>query len=48
MKLYHGLEILTNKLQNKLQLYMWMENEIISRKPQKDGWTERRTDITVP
>jgi hypothetical protein len=33
MKFYHSLEILTNKLQNKFQLDIWKENEIISRKP---------------
>jgi hypothetical protein len=51
MKFYHSLEILTNKLQNKFQLDMWKENEIISRNPeQTDGWTKRRQviDITVP
>ena len=29
MKFYHSLEILTNKLQNKFQLDIWKENEII-------------------
>jgi hypothetical protein len=48
MKLYHSLEILTNKLQNKFQLDMWKENEIISRKPRTDGKMDRHTDITVP
>ena len=41
MKFYHSLEILTNKLQNKFQLDMWKENEIISRKPRTDGRTDR-------
>jgi hypothetical protein len=35
VKFYHSLEILTNNymLQNKCQLDMWTENEIISGKP---------------
>jgi hypothetical protein len=41
MNYYHGLEILTNKLQNKLQLDLWKENEITSRKPCTDGRTDR-------
>jgi hypothetical protein len=40
MKFHHSLEILTNKLQNKFQLDMCKENEIIDRKPQTDGWTD--------
>jgi hypothetical protein len=48
IKFYHSIEILTNKLQNKFQLDMWKENEIISRKPQMHGQTDRHTDITVP
>jgi hypothetical protein len=44
MKFYHSLEILTNKLQNKFQLDMWKENEIISRKPRTDGRTARQTN----
>jgi hypothetical protein len=51
MKFYHSLEILTNKLQNKFQLDMWKENEIISRKWTEgwtDGKTDRHTDIAVP
>jgi hypothetical protein len=48
MKFYHSLEILTNKLQNKFQLDMWKENEIISRKLRTDGRTARRTDVIVP
>jgi hypothetical protein len=52
MKFYHSLEILTNKVQNKFQLDMWKETEILSRKPRtdgrKDGKTDGRTDITVP
>jgi hypothetical protein len=35
MKVYHSLEISTNKLQNKFQL--GKGNEIISRKPRTDG-----------
>jgi hypothetical protein len=48
MKFYHSLKILTNKLQNKFQLDMWKENEIISRKPQMDGKMDGWTDITLP
>jgi hypothetical protein len=39
MKFYHSLGIITNKLQKKLHLDMWKENEIISRKPRTNGQT---------
>jgi hypothetical protein len=44
--------MLPNKLQNKFQLDMWKENEIVSRELRTDGLTERwkddrHTDITT-
>jgi hypothetical protein len=41
MKFYHSLEILTNKLQNKFQLDIWKEYEIIRKKPRTDGIMDR-------
>ena len=49
MKFYHSLEILTNKLQNKFQLNMCKENEIISEKPRTDGQMDgRKEGQTLP
>jgi hypothetical protein len=43
MKFDHSLEILINNLQNKFQLDIWKENEIICRKPQTDGRKDGKT-----